>query len=236
MRGSGRRRAACERGKPETRVRWAEGRRGGRRGPTGHREGKHRQWRSRRGRGRTFGGGRRGKRGRNGREDDKRRVGGGRIPRWCRSDSQLSHRSKGERCRRGHGGGSGGRRRGWQTGTGRWQRGSAGCGSRKRRWPGGPAGSSRIGKGTPPPRMWKGGRRQGKGPGRRARGQGRIGGSGAGGTSEGQGRRRGHRGGPAPVRSRRRQTGTRSPCRRGSMRRRRCGGDPGWSRGGQRRT
>ena len=47
-------------------------------------------------------------RGRKGREDDKRWVGGGRIPRWCRSDGRLSHRSKSERCRRGHGGGAGG--------------------------------------------------------------------------------------------------------------------------------
>ena len=34
-------------------------------------------------------------------------------------------------------------------GTGRWRRGSAGCGRRGRRWPGGPTGSSRIRKGTP---------------------------------------------------------------------------------------
>ena len=59
----------------------------------------------------------------------------------------------------------------------------------------------RIRKGTPPPRTWRGSRRQGKGPGRRTRRQGGKGGSGAGGRSEGQGRRRGHRGRPAPVRS-----------------------------------
>ena len=98
------------------------------------------------------------------------------------------------------------------------------------------AGSSRIQKGTPPPRMWRGGRRQGRGPGRRTRRQGRKGGSGAGGRSEGQGRRRGHRGRPAPVRSRRQRTRTQSPRRRGRMRRRRCGGDPGRSRGGRRGT
>ena len=63
---------------------------------------------------------------------------------------------------------------------------------------------------------------------------GRKGGSGAGGRSEGQGRQRGRRGRPAPVQSRRRWTGTQSPRRRGSMRRRRCGGDPGRPRGGQR--
>ena len=35
------------------------------------------------------------------------------------------------RCRRGHEGGSGER----QRGTGRWRRGSAGCGGRRRQWP-----------------------------------------------------------------------------------------------------
>ena len=73
-----------------------------------------------------------------------------------------------------------------------------------------------------------------QGPGRRTRRRGRKGGSGAGGRSEGQGRRRGRRGLPAPVQSPRRQTWTRSPRRRGSMRRRRCGGDPGRLRGGWR--
>ena len=91
--------------------------------------------------------------GRNGIEDDKRREGGGRVPHWCRSSSRLSRRSRRERCRRGHGGGSGERRRSWQKGTGRWRRESAGCGRRRGRWPGGPTGSSRIRKGTPPPRM-----------------------------------------------------------------------------------
>ena len=33
---------------------------------------------------------------------------------------------------------------------------------KRRRWPAGPTGSSRIRKGTPPPRMWRGGRRHGK--------------------------------------------------------------------------
>ena len=59
--------------------------------------------------------------------------------------------------------------------------------------------------------------------------QGRKAGSGAGGRSEGQGRRRGHRGRPAPVHSRRQRTGTRSPRRRGSMRRCWCGGGRGGS-------
>ena len=54
------------------------------------------------------------------------------------------------------------------------------------------------------------------------------------GRSEGQGRRRGRRGPPAPVQSQRLRTETRSPRRRGSMRRRRCGGNPGRSRGGRR--
>ena len=48
-------------------------------GQAGRREGKHGQWRSCRGRGRTIGEGRRGLRGRNGREDDKRREGGRRV-------------------------------------------------------------------------------------------------------------------------------------------------------------
>ena len=62
-----------------------------------------------------------------------------------------------------------------------------------------PTGSSRIQKGTAPPPMWRGGRRQGKGPGRWTRRQGRKEGSGTGGRSVGKGRRRGHRGRPAPV-------------------------------------
>ena len=57
-----------------------------------------------------------------------------------------------------------------------------------------------------------------------------------GGGARGRARRRGHRGRPAPVQSRRRWTGTRSPRRRGSMRRRRCEGDPGRSRDGRRGT
>ena len=60
--------------------------RGGRRGQASRKEGKHRQWRSSRGGGRTFGEGRRGLRGQSGREDDKRRVGGERIPCWYRSE------------------------------------------------------------------------------------------------------------------------------------------------------
>ena len=56
-------------------------------------------------------------------------------------------------------------------------------------------------EGDTPPRMLRGSPRQGKGPGKRTRRQGRKGGSGAGGRSEGQGRRRGHRGRPAPVQS-----------------------------------
>ena len=58
-------------------------------------------------------------------------------------------------------------------------------------------------EGDTPSRMWRGGRCQGKGPGRRTRRQGRKEGSGAGGRREGQGRRMGHRGRPAPLQSRR---------------------------------
>ena len=47
------------------------------------------------------------------------------------------------------------RQRGWRRETGRWRRGSAGCGKRRRRWPEGRTGSSRTRKGTPPPRMWR---------------------------------------------------------------------------------
>ena len=56
------------------------------------------------------------------------------------------------------------------------------------------------------------------------------------GKEPGAGGWRGHRGRPAPVWSRPRRTGTRSPRRRGRIRRRRCGGDPGRSRGGRRGT
>ena len=177
-------------------MRWAGRRRGGRRGPTGHREGKHRQWRSCRGRGRTFGEGRTGLRRRNGSEDDNRKVGGGRIPRWCRSDSPLSRRSRRGGCSRGHGGGSGGRRRGWRTGTGRWRRGSAGCGRRKRRWPGGPPGPPGSGRGHPlhgcggavgVREKGQGGGRGGKaGKGEAGQGGGARGRGGGGGTAAGQ--------------------------------------------------
>ena len=60
----------------------------------------------------------------------------------------------------------------------------------------------RTQKGTPPPRMWRGGRRPGKGPERREGRLGRRGGSGAGLKNGEQGLERGRCGRPAPARSR----------------------------------
>ena len=88
------------------------------------------------------------------------------------------------------------RQQGWRRGTGRRRRGSAGCGRRSRRWPGGHTGSSWTRKGTTPPRMWRGGRRPGKGPERRKGRLGRRGGSGAGPRSGEQGEQRGRHGLP----------------------------------------
>ena len=83
----------------------------------------------------------------------------------------------------------------------------------------GRTGSSGTRKGTPPPRMRRGGRRPGRGPERREGRLGRRGGSDAGLRSGEQGKQRGHRGLPAPAQSRRRRTGTQSRHRRGAMRR-----------------
>ena len=73
------------------------------------------------------------------------------------------------------------------------RRGSAGCRKRRRRWPEGRTASSRTQKVTPPPRMWRGGHRPGKGPERREERLDRSGGSGAGSRSGEQGLQ----GGPA---------------------------------------
>ena len=84
------------------------------------------------------------------------------------------------------------------------------------------------------PRMWRGGRRTGRGPERREGRLGRRGGSGAGWGSGKQGKQRGRRGLPAPSLSRRLRTGAQCRHRRSSMRRSRYRGGPGWSRGGGR--
>ena len=81
------------------------------------------------------------------------------------------------------------------------RRGSAGCRKRRRRWPEGRTASSRTQKVTPPPRMWSGGRRPGKGPERREGRLDRIGGSGAGSRNGEQGEQRGRCDRPSPSQS-----------------------------------
>ena len=89
-----------------------------------------------------------------------------------------------------HQGGGGEVGRKGQGGGGEGAQGAGGGGGGG---PGGPMGPPGSGMGQPPPRMWRGGRRQGKGTGRRTRRRGRKGGSGAGGRSEGQGEAEGAR-------------------------------------------
>ena len=78
-------------------------------------------------------------------------LGGRRVaPGYSHSGNRLSRRKWRGRCRRGPGGRSEERQRGWRRGTGRWRRGSAGCRRRMGRWPPGHSGSSRTRKGNPP--------------------------------------------------------------------------------------